>query len=198
MKGNAIRQAKRYNDTRTICRRPAAGFTYIELVMILLILGILTMIGVPALNSSMRDSALTGATQEVVNALEYAQLRATTGRRTRVMISDSENRILVTQFRPIADLFTGGDTLNSNTVEGGTFQPMANPLNKGTDYDLYFANSDQFQKVNIISSDFNTSDPVIFDFSGSPSKGGSVTLGLGGSQLVVSVNAMSGKVTVSP
>jgi hypothetical protein len=55
----------------------------------------------------------------------------------------------------------------------------------------------RFRGVDITISDFNNSDPVFFDAMGAPSKGGSATLTLGNSQRIVTLDALTGKVTVS-
>jgi Tfp pilus assembly protein FimT len=175
------------------------GFTYVELTIVLLLLGIFAMLGLPALNAAMGNTRLSGAAQEVVNALEFAQLTAmTSGRNTRVVIGAPQDRIVVRQFTTTADLFNGDDTLAAADVENGTFELMGNPMNKGTGYEIDFSDESRFQGVDISASDFNVDNGVIFDVLGAPSKGGTVTLTLGGRQMVVILDALSGKVTVGP
>jgi prepilin-type N-terminal cleavage/methylation domain-containing protein len=175
-----------------------AGFTLLELVLVLLLLSIFAMLGVPALNSAMGDSRLAGAAQEVVNAFEFAQLRATTGAQTRVVIGDSTDRIAVRQYQPSGDIISGGTTLAAADVETGTYQLVEYPASKGVDYEILFASDRRFKGVDITASDFNVADPVQFDTLGTPTKGGTVTLVLGNRQTVVTLDALSGKVTVSP
>ena len=174
-----------------------AGFTFIEVMIVLLLLGIFAMLGLPALNAAMGDFRLSGAAQEVVSALEFAQLSAISGRKTRVVIGENLDLIAVKQFNITADLFGGGDELVDNDVESGTFELMGYPMNKGTDYEIDFPDESRFQGVDITASDFNVGDPVIFDTLGAPSKGGTVTLALGGRQMVVTLDALTGKVTIS-
>ena len=169
----------------------------LEMLIVLMILGIVTMMGLPALNTSMGDSRPTGAAQEVVNALEFAQLRATAGAQTRVVIGDPANRIAVRQYQASADLFGGGDTLAAAAVEAGTYIFVEYPANKGIDYKIDFANQSRFKGVDITASDFNVGNPVLFNNLGTPSKGGTVTLALGNRQMVVTLDAVVGKVTVS-
>lgn len=175
-----------------------SGFTYVELAIVLLLVGIFAMIGFPALNATMRDSRLSDATQEAVNALEFAQLTAmTSGRMTRVVIGNSNERIEVRQYTINADLFNGGDELAEGDVENGTYDIMPYPPKKGLDYRFDFPDEGRFRGVDITISDFNNSDPVFFDAMGAPSKGGSATLALGNSQRIVTLDALTGKVTVS-
>ena len=191
-------QVKEGPPARRIKQWRTAGFTYVELMIVLLLLGIFAMLGFPALNASMGDARLSGAAQEVVNALEFAQLTAmTSGRETRVVIGAPQDRIAVRQYTTTADLFSGGDTLAAADVENGNYDFMGNPMNKGTDYEIKFPDESRFQGVDITASDFNVGNAVIFDTLGGPSKGGTVSLAFGGRQMVVTLDSLTGKVTVS-
>jgi type II secretion system protein H len=176
----------------------AAGFTFVELLIVLLLLGITALLAWPTLDSVVGDSRLSGAAEEVVNALQYAQLTAmTSGRKTRVVIGAPEDRIVVRQYKANADLFGGGDELVAGDVESGTYELMQYPLRKGTEYSFKLRDEDRSMGVDISTSDFNLGDPVYFDSLGAPSKGGSATLALGGRQMVVTLDSLTGKVTVS-
>jgi type II secretory pathway pseudopilin PulG len=178
-----------------------AGFTYVELVIVLLLLGIFAMLGLPALNGAMGDARLSGVAQEVVNALEFAQLTAmTSGRKTRVSISPTFDTIYVSRYKTPADLFGGGDELNAGDVESetwSTWEYMQYPLNKGTNYVIDLKAEDRFRGVDIATSDFHILNPVYFDTVGGPSHGGTAVLALGDRQMVVTMDALTGKVTVS-
>jgi type II secretory pathway pseudopilin PulG len=192
------RQLKNRPFIRAMKPWRTAGFTFMEILIVVLIVGITTMVGWPVLNAAMGVSRLSGAAEEVVNALEFAQLTAmTSGQRTRVVIGAPLDRIAVRQFIITADLFSGGDTMAAADVESGTFALMGNPANKGTDYEIDFSTESRFQGVDITASNFDIADPVYFDTLGAPSNGGTVTLALGGRQMVVTLDALSGKVTVS-
>ena len=180
----------------------SAGFTLIETLIVVSFMGIMATIGLPSLYSSLEDARLRGAASEVVTALEYAQLIAmTSGGKTRVMVSPSMDTINVRRHNPPADLFTGGDGLTASSVERDwawfDYDDMQYPLKKGVDYDLDLKDEDRFQGVDIINSDFNFLAPVYFSASGSPSHGGTVTLVLGSRQMVVSLDVLTGKVSVS-
>jgi hypothetical protein len=116
---------------------------------------------------------------------------------TRVVIGNSNERIEVRQYTINADLFNGGDELAEGDVENGTYEIMPYPPKKGLDYRFDFPDEGRFRGVDITISDFNNSDPVFFDAMGAPSKGGSATLTLGNSQRIVTLDALTGKVTVS-
>ena len=175
----------------------ASGFTFLEVLIVVVFLSIVVMVGWPSLNAALGDYRLSGAAQEMVTALEFAQLSATSGTQTRVTIDAGADTILVEQFESSADLFGGGDELNENDVEGGSFTPMGNPINKGTDYSISISNEDRFDGVDITAVDFGGNNFATFDALGSPSSGGTVTLALGSRQMIVTLDALTGKVTVS-
>ena len=163
-----------------------------------MLLGILTMLSWPQLSSALVEAKLSGAAEEIVNALEYAQLTAmTSGSKTRVVIGTPQDRIALRQYKTNADLFGGGDELVAGDVEGGAYELMQHPLKKGTDYVIILPDESRFSGVDISASDFNVEAPVFFDTLGAPSKGGTVTLALADRQMVVTLDALTGKVTVS-
>ena len=175
-----------------------SGFTLSEVIIVVLIIGIITLAGLPALTSSLDHSRLKGAASEVVNALQYAQLSAmSSGQKTRVVIGNLSNRIGVRQYKNSADLFQGGDELAAGDVESGTYEIMQHPLKKGYDYEIILLNEDRFRGVDITASDFDQSNPVDFDTLGVPSHGGTATLALGNQQIVVTLDSLTGKVSVS-
>ena len=194
-----MRPQERCHFSACSLSRPfSAGFTLMETMIVFLLLGIVTMLGWPSLNASLEHHRLAGAASEIVTALEFAQLTAaSSGRKTTVVIGAPQDRIAVRQFNIIADLFNGGDTLVAADVENGTFDLMGNPMNKGTDYEIDFPDESRFQGVDISASAFNDGNPVIFDTLGAPSHGGTITLTMGGRQMVVTLDALTGKVTVS-
>lgn len=167
-----------------------------EILIVALLLGIMAMLGLPLLNSTMVDSRLSAAVEEIVNAIHYAQLTSiTSGRVTRVVIGAPEDRIGVRQHQTTADLFGGGDELVAGDVESGTYEFMQYPLKKGADYEITFPDESRFRGVDITASDFSVEAPVYFDTLGTPSKGGTVTLVLADRQMVVTLDVLTGKVT---
>ena len=172
------------------------GFTLLEILIVALIVGIFAMLGWPAFNTAMGASRLSGAAEEVVNALEFAQLRATSGQITKVIIRVDQDKITVKQYKAGIDFFGGESELGEAGVEGGTYEIIENPMNKGTDYQIILPDDSRFGGVDITFSDFDAT-PVTFDSLGAPSNGGTVTLALGSRQMVVTLDALSGKVTVS-
>ncbi|MGD9121450.1 MAG: GspH/FimT family protein [Desulfobacterales bacterium] len=156
------------------------------------------MLSWPQLSSALVEARLSSAAEEIVNALEYAQLTAkTSGRNTRVAIGGSQDRIAVKHYKSSADLFNGGDVLLASDIESGTYEFMYHPLNKGVDYEIFLSNEIRFSGIDITLSDFDPVNAVIFDSMGAPSHGGTVTLTLGARQIVVTLDELTGKVTMS-
>jgi len=173
-----------------------AGFTIMEILIVFLLLSIVLMISWPALNAGVDDYRLSAAAEEVVTTLEFAQLIATSGHRTKVIIRVDQDKITVKKFKAGINFLGGESQLAAADVEGGTYEPVENPMNKGTDYQIILPDDSRFSGVKITASDFDA-DPVTFDSIGTPSKGGTVTLALGNRQRVVTLDAVSGKVSVS-
>jgi prepilin-type N-terminal cleavage/methylation domain-containing protein len=177
--------------------RHSRGFTLFETMIVLLILGVMLTIGFPLLKGATQESRLSGAVDEVVTALEYARITAMgSGGNTRVTIDDSNDSILVEQFRPEVDLLGTETELNENDVEGGDFYIMGHPMNEGMDYQIILANEERFGSVDILSSVFGSGDNVIFDSSGVPSSAGSVTIRCGDYQTVITIDGLNGKITL--
>ena len=156
------------------------------------------MLSWPKLSSALVEARLSGAAKEIVNALEYAQLSAkTSGSKTQVEIKQSSNKISLRHYKFSADLFNGGDVLPASDIESGSYEFMLHPLNKGFDYEIFLNNEIRFSGIDIIQSDFKSDTPVYFDSMGAPSHGGTVTLTLGARQIVVTLDQLTGKVTMS-
>ncbi|MCK4962644.1 MAG: GspH/FimT family pseudopilin, partial [Anaerolineales bacterium] len=130
-------------------------------------------------------------------ALEFAQLSAaSSGRQIRVTIDAAADTILVEQFTCSADF--SQSVLNQEDVESGNFSIMQHPLNRGpVGYNISLPDESRFQGVDITASAFNDANPVIFNTLGAPSHGGTITLTMGGRQMVVTLDVLTGKVTVS-
>ena len=176
----------------------SAGFTFIEILIVVMLIGIIATISLPELNETVQDTRLRGAANEVVTALEYAQLTAmTSGRGTRVAIGDFDESIEVKQYSTNYDLFNDGDELSESDVESGTYQLMPYPQKKGLNYLIILTDENRFKGVDITASDFSAGNHVDFDAQGAPSKGGSATLALGSSQIFVTMDALTGKVSAS-
>lgn len=174
------------------------GFTFIEILIILLLMGIMATIAMPSLQAGLESSRLTAAAGEITVALEYGQLTAmTSGGQARVTIDADADSILVERFEITGDIMTGGAQIAENDIETGTFTNLAHPFNRGEEYSILFADEERFEGVDISASTFGAGNSVTFDALGRPSNGGTVTLSLGDRQVTLTTDALSGRVTSS-
>ena len=174
------------------------GFTLVEILIVLLILGIIASQALPTIQSGLEVSKISEAASEVVVAIQYAQLSAmTSGAESRVTIDDTADTILLERFNITGDIFSGATEIPENDVDSGAFANMAHPFNRGADYSIDFADEDRFDGVDITAVDFGGNNFVTFDALGLPSDAGTVTLSLGSSQRTLTVDASSGSITSS-
>jgi Tfp pilus assembly protein FimT len=175
-----------------------AGFTLVEIVIIIFILGIVVTLAFPTLQSGIEESKLAGASSEITVALEYAQLVAmTSGGQTRVTIDAANDTILVERFEITGDIMGAAVEIPENDIDSGAFVTVAHPASRGKNYYIVFADEDRFDGVDIVSATFGGGQTVMFYAMGVPSNGGTVTLSLGSRQVSLTVDALSGKVTSS-
>jgi prepilin-type N-terminal cleavage/methylation domain-containing protein len=174
------------------------GYTLAEMMVVLLVVGAVAVVAVPALMAPLAEARLSAAVSEVVTALEFARMTVIgSGRPTRVTIDDAADTILVEQFTTGINLLGSEGVLDEADVEGGDFAPMANPLNRSADYGISLADEDRFRGVEIAGATFGTDDWVVFDVLGIPSSGGAVILVSGAHQVVVTVSPVTGTVSIS-
>ncbi len=156
------------------------------------------MVAWPTVIISLEESRLSGAASDVVTALEFAQLNAlSSGRQTQVKIDEGNDRIIVSEFEPHDGIWEENPQISETIVESGSFEIMEHPLNPGSDYNIYLGDQAMFGGVDITVVNFGGGDTVTYDALGAPSDGGTVTLGYGNGQSVVTVDRLSGKVTMS-
>lgn len=155
----------------------ATGFTFLELAIVVMILGIIAMAAIPAMNAFMTEQNLVAAADEVVTAIYYA--------RTTAITTKFAHRVL---FNITADSFTvemqivGGDNPEYVTAE--------NPLTK-RDYEVYLGES---WGVDLVSASFASNPYVLFSNLGTAIPTGTVELTRGDRTCTVSVTRPSCKV----
>ncbi len=180
------------------CREFQEGFTLFEIIIVILLMGIIATIVMPALQSGLESSKLSAAAQELTVALEYGQLAAmTSGGQTRVTIDAGADSILVERFKITGDIMGGGAQMSENDIDTGTFVSMAHPYNRGANYSILFADEDRLKGVDISSATFGAGNSVTFDAFGKPSEGGTVILSTGVRQVTLTVDSLSGRVTAN-
>lgn len=177
----------------------ARGFTLVEMIIVLLIVGIVAMAGLPLLTASLSDAGLYAVTNEIVTAIEFAQISAiSTGRPCRVTIDAVTETVKVEQvvYTNIAAIMdAGANELPEASIEASTvYAVMEYPTKPGTDYDIDLAAN--FSGADIVSVVLNSGENVVvFDKSGAPSEGASISIAYRGRAGSVSIEPVTGKVT---
>ena len=174
------------------------GFTAIEVIVVVIILGILTTLAVPSMNAALVDTRLTSAREEVVAAIEFSQLSALSrGRPSRVSIDSSTETLLVEQriHTGIATLLDDETSETSESVveTNVSYVPMDYPPSPGTSYSIDLSE----RSIDVTASDVGSGSPLHFSAQGVPSSSASITLAHGGRTSVITVDGLTGKVSFS-
>ncbi len=156
--------------------RNSFGFTIMEIMIILLLLGIVLAVAVPSINNTLDEMKLDGAAQEVVYALQYVQ-----------SLSIKEGVVYGVQFFPSTNSFRCYEKNSDGTI--------LNPLDKKP-YVVDFDGEGHLQGVDLVSTTFGMGKKVEFSYLGQASESGSVILDYAGLQKTIDVAVPIGRVTV--
>lgn len=179
-----------------------AGFTLLELVIVVLVLGILVTLATPMLATATREVRLDAATAEVVAALAFAR-NAAAGSQTQAKITfDAGNEtvavLLLDISKTVQELNKGKDEANANQMEDdGTFRAPPHPLNPDADYTVDLGAGSVLGPVDVVSASFGGATEVTFYPTGVVSAGGAAVIARGGMQRTINVDALTGQVTVN-
>lgn len=174
---------KKKNRNAPILALSVTGFTFIEAIIVFLIIGILAAVIVTDINNSVFLVRLEGARWKLKGDLSYAQSLAVT--------QQANHGIL---FNPASETYSVYRQNTSNIVN--------NPLT-GAPFTVNYSTNSELKGVDLASTIFGvpTTNRVEFDNLGIPSDGtivltsdGSVTLNYNGSTAVVTVTKNTGKV----
>ena len=142
----------------------------------LLILGIVSAVAVPALNNTMDEMKLNGAVREVVSAIQYS-------RSLSIKESDSYGVWFNKTLQQISCFKVTGNKI------------ILHPVDKKL-YILDFTGAGQLQGLNLVSTTL-VGNKAIFNDLGEPSESGSVILRYAGLQKTINIAAPLGKVSVN-
>ena len=159
--------------------RNSFGFTMVEMMVVLLILGMVAAVAVPSITSSLDEMKMDGASREVVSAIQYCQsLAIKEGIEYKVNFAKAQEKFRC--FEPISDV------------------TVLHPVDKKP-YEINFTGAGNFKGVDIVSASFNPGNKsaVTFTSLGEPDKLGSVVLGYRGYQKTINVTGLLGKVSVN-
>ncbi len=159
------------------------GFTLIEVIMVIVIIGILIRVAVPRFNA-FYAAKLSGALKKVVSDIRYTQQLAVSGHDTYSMIFDVANNTY--EVRRVSD--------NSLAVD---------PFSRGS-LQINFNTSPQYNGIDITSVNFGGTSTLRFTWEGVPQSGsgvnlssdGSIAFSYQGNTGTIYVTANTGKVRV--
>jgi prepilin-type N-terminal cleavage/methylation domain-containing protein len=151
------------------------GFTLIELLIVVVILGIAALAAIPMMSSA-GSVQIRSAANMISADLEYAKSMA---------ISRGKN------YSVVFDKNTESYEIRN---QAGV---IPHPVKKGFDYKINFRNDSRLSKVDIVNASFGGSATVTFDCLGSPNNGGTVSLNAGAETATITVEPVTGYITIS-
>ena len=164
------------------------GFTLVEIIVVVVILGIAALIAVPMLSSA-ADMQVRAAANRLAADLDYAKGLAVTHQTGYAVVFDTTNESYDIRKSPY-----------------GTDDIVTNPVRPDQDYVVNFSTDSNMSRVEITGTTGLTSDTVTFDYLGSPYSGagtttplnsGVVTLQADTFTMTVDIEPMTGYVTIS-
>ena len=162
-------------DTRDGLRGISGGFTMIEIIIVVVIIGIAALAAIPMMSSA-ASLQIRSAANMIAADLEYAKSMA---------ISRGQN--FSVEFDKNTDSYKIVD-LNGNVIQ--------HPVKKGFNYEIDFRNDSRLSRVDIINVVFNTAQKVTFECLGSPIDGGTVILQADGTTKIITVEPVTGFISI--
>ena len=158
------------------------GFTFIELMIVVVIITIAALTAIPMMSSA-ASVQIRSAVNMLAADLEYAKSMA---------ISRGQN------FSVVFD-----ESAESYRIEDQSGTVIQHPVKKGFPYEINFASDGRLNKVDIVDADFDSTSEVKFDYLGSPYNGGGtplnsgvINLQAGGTTATVRVEAVTGFISI--
>jgi prepilin-type N-terminal cleavage/methylation domain-containing protein len=155
--------------------RRTAGFTLVELMVVLAIMGLLALVAVPSFGTGF-EARLDLVEIQVRDAFDRASALARSTRETHGVVFDT--------------------TTERFAVVDKTGAPVVDPLTKG-DYVVDFDRPDQPKSINIYSASFGANGvAAIYDGQGLPVDGGEVVIACKSSSRTLLLDRATGKVSI--
>ena len=174
-------------NARSKIRVQRCGFTIIEILIVVVLIGIAAMIAVPMMSSA-GSMQIRSAANMIAADLEYAKSMA---------ISRGQN------FSVVFD-----KTTESYRIKNQDGDTITHPVKKGFDYVIDFQNDSRLNRVGIVDADFDSdsSQTITFDYLGSPYSGtgistplnsGTITLQAGVINKTIAIEPVTGYISIS-
>jgi len=150
------------------------GFTLIEVIAVVVILAIAAMLAIPMFSSA-ASIQIRVAADMIAADLEYAKSMAISRQKTYTVTFDES-----------------AESYSISDADGIITHPVTLD-----DYAVSFRTDSRVDKVNVVDADFGSYEKVSFTYLGSPDNGGSVTLSADTKTMTVTVEAVTGYITIS-
>ncbi|HLB72575.1 MAG TPA: GspH/FimT family protein [Sedimentisphaerales bacterium] len=174
--GRRLRCGRRGSQNSALLRWSGRGFTIIEILIVVVILAIAAMTAIPMMSSA--GSVQVRSVSNMIAAdLEYAKSLAITKGQDFTVVFD-----------------TSGDSYSIKDQIGTT---IWHPVKKEPFYYVIDLQAEGLDRVDITGADFGGSPEVTFNYLGSPDNGGTVSVQGGGRTVIISVEAVTGYITVT-
>jgi prepilin-type N-terminal cleavage/methylation domain-containing protein len=151
------------------------GFTLVEIIIVVVILSIDAMTAIPMMSSA-SSVQIRSAVNLIAADLEYAKSMA---------ISRGQYYYVVFN-----------ESTNSYQIEDQNHNIIQHPVKKGFSYIMNFSSDKRLSRVDITNVSF-PSGTVRFDCLGSPDNGGTITLNTGDTTATVTVEPVTGYISIS-
>ena len=152
------------------------GFTLIEIIIVVTILAIAAMTAIPMMSSS-ASVQIRAASNMIAADLEYARSMAISRGQYYYVVFDKNNE--------------------SYSIKDQTNTIIEHPVKKGFNYEIDFSSDGRLDKVEINDANFNSTQTIRFDSLGSPDNGGTVILNADGFTVNISVEPVTGYISIS-
>jgi len=177
MQGTIIPQDREIKAVKA--QNTSSGFTMIEIIIVVVIIAIAAMMAIPMMTSA-AGMQIRSAANMIAADLEYAKSMAISrGRSYAVVFHDSSESYQIEE-----------------ETAPDTWELISHPVKKGFPYVVYFHSDKRLDKVDIADVDFNSTDKVAFDCLGSPDNGGNITLQAGGMIVRITVEPVTGFISI--
>jgi prepilin-type N-terminal cleavage/methylation domain-containing protein len=159
--------------------RNSFGFTMVEVMIVLIILGTISAIAIPSISSNLDQMKLDGAAREIVSVIQYCQ-----------SIAIKEGKTYQVHFTVSQEKFKCQDLATTTTV--------LHPIDKKP-YLFNFQQEGYFHGVDIVSAMFIPGNKSQVDFNslGESNRSGSVVLGYRGQQKTITLSRLAGNIAVN-
>jgi prepilin-type N-terminal cleavage/methylation domain-containing protein len=159
--------------------RHPCGYTMVEVMLVLLILGIVSSIVVPSINGSLDEMKIDGAAREVVSVLHYCQ-----------SLAIKEGIAYTVSYDKAQEKF--------KCYEQGSGLTVLHPIDKKP-YEMDFTGAGYFQGVDIVSASFTPGNKnfITFNSLDESDRYGTVVLNYRGPQKTIDISRLVAVVSVN-